>query len=105
MIINKKIDNIETVTIDEKKYIIRNFLKSIEQTSNDEAKNIQEALTQAKLDWQLAEQYFNLIDNPQLIDYAIYNQKACEEKYRYLIKKAKEMKLINQNDSVTCITD
>lgn len=36
-----------------------------------------------------ARQYFEFVDEPDLVDYAIYREKAAVTKFCYLIKKAK----------------
>lgn len=41
-------------------------------------------------DWQHANNYFNSVTDPDLIDHAIFYMGATEKKYVYLLKKAKE---------------
>ena len=43
----------------------------------------------AKLEWEAAENFFDNIDDPDLIDYAIYDMEAAKRKYVYLMKKAR----------------
>lgn len=45
----------------------------------------------AYADWQAAENYFDNVDDPDLIDYAIYDIAAAKKKYVYMLKKAREM--------------
>ena len=47
-------------------------------------------LDQARLEWQLARDRFDQISDPDLIDHAIYNLGAAEQRYVFLLKKAKE---------------
>ncbi|HBB30097.1 MAG TPA: DUF2508 domain-containing protein [Clostridiales bacterium] len=53
-----------------------------------------QALAQAKHEWEFAQSYFDSVSEPDLVEFAIYNQKAAEQKYEYLLKQAKELKLI-----------
>lgn len=45
---------------------------------------------QARREWQIAKVKFDQINDPDLIDHAIYNLEAAERRYIYLLKKAKE---------------
>lgn len=44
-------------------------------------------LDQAKRDWMMAQRIFEEASHPELIDYAIYNLKAAEKRYMYLLKQ------------------
>lgn len=54
------------------------------------APDIMENLEIARREWQYAEAYFNSVQDPDLIDHAIFYMGATEKKYTYLLKKAKE---------------
>jgi hypothetical protein len=41
-------------------------------------------------DWQAAENYFDNVADPDLIDFAIYDMEAAKKKYVYMLKKARE---------------
>lgn len=45
----------------------------------------------ARKEWEYAKNIFENVSDPDLIDYAIYNVKAAEKKYTYLIKQIKSM--------------
>lgn len=53
-----------------------------------------------------ARELFNIADNPNLIDYAIYKESAAEAKYMYLLNQAKnknikiKSNLFKQDDKV-----
>ena len=47
-------------------------------------------LEQAWREWRHARLYFNIVTDPDLIDYAIFNMGATEKKYIYLLKQARE---------------
>jgi len=49
-----------------------------------------ENLEAAWRDWQYANNYFNSVSDPDLVDHAIFYMGATEKKYVYLLKKAKE---------------
>jgi len=41
-------------------------------------------------EWQAAENYFDNVDDPDLIDFAIYDMEAAKKKYVYMLRKARE---------------
>ncbi|WP_078811038.1 DUF2508 family protein [Selenihalanaerobacter shriftii] len=43
----------------------------------------------ARQEWLEARQYFERVNDPDLIDYAIYSLEAAESKYNYLLKEAR----------------
>ena len=47
----------------------------------------------ARQDWLSALSNFEQAQDPDLIDYYIYKMKACQVRYNYLLKKAKEIGL------------
>jgi hypothetical protein len=47
---------------------------------------------QARQEWQDARLRFEQISDPDLIDHAIYAIEAAEQRYMYLLKKAREEK-------------
>ncbi|MDD5017839.1 MAG: DUF2508 family protein [Eubacteriales bacterium] len=51
---------------------------------------------QAYADWQAAENYFDNVADPDLIDFAIYDIEAAKKKYAYMLKKAKEQHTKNR---------
>lgn len=38
-------------------------------------------------DWQAAQNYFENVSDPDLIDFAIYDLEAAKRKYMYMLKK------------------
>ena len=44
----------------------------------------------AHSDWQAAENYFDNVADPDLIDFAIFDMEAAKKKYVYMLKKARE---------------
>lgn len=50
---------------------------------------LQERIEEARQEWVVAQQYFNTVTEPELIDYASYMIRAAETKYTYLLNKAK----------------
>lgn len=59
----------------------------------DEAAEIMESIRDAKNEWINASMNFDYADNQDLIDYYTYRIKACEIRYDYYLKKAKEIGL------------
>ncbi len=61
-----------------------------------ELRQIIDAAIAAKDDWISAGNDFNYADDDLMVDYQIYRLKACEARYTYFLKLAKE-KGLNQN--------
>jgi hypothetical protein len=53
---------------------------------------LEETLGQALREWRAAQQYFDAVTEPGLVDHAIYVIRAAEQRYDYLIKQAKARK-------------
>src|SRR5690606_5196737 len=81
-----------------------NFLKKLARwrSSLAEAENsgierdndsLLESIQQARQEWLVAVSNFDQAENEDMIDYYIYRMKACQVRYNYLLKKAKEMGL------------
>ena len=80
----------ENIKIDS---FFKHIVSSIEKNpKNTEENNIYELVKKAKKEWLIAQNVFNNVSEPDLIDYAIYNMEAAEKKYVYLMKQAKEIK-------------
>lgn len=47
-----------------------------------------ELVHQAWQQWQAAQNYFESVSDPELIDYAIYDVEATRRKYIYMLKQA-----------------
>ena len=77
-----------------KENIARDFIDSIKNSEETDIDKMRDALNQAKHEWEFAQSYFDSVSDPDLVEFAIYNQRAAEQKYAYLIKQAKELKLI-----------
>ncbi len=58
---------------------------------NDDKKNIIAAIEEAKKELQECRDYFEFVDEPVLVDYAIYKEAAAKSKYAYLIEQAKKL--------------
>ena len=52
--------------------------------------NLIEIIDQARLEWIAAQSYYRTVTDPDLIDYSIYLIMACERRYMYLLKKARQ---------------
>lgn len=49
--------------------------------------NLQELVNSAHREWQVAEEYFQTVSDPALVDYAIYCMEAAKRKYIYLFRQ------------------
>ena len=76
-----------------------------EQSDPKSMLSITEIADQARRDWIDAQRYFNTVTDPDLIDYALYNIKACERKYIYLLKKIRAEGLKHPGISIDGITE
>lgn len=69
-------------------------IKSNNKTSYDlEQKDIIAAIEEARKELQACMDYFELVNEPVLIDYAIYKEAAAKSKYIYLLKEAKKLNI------------
>ena len=62
--------------------------KLIHHKNNEE--EFFKALKMAHFEWKEAENYFQNVTDPDLIDFAIYNMEAAKTKYIYLLKEARK---------------
>ncbi len=58
----------------------------MEPDSNTYAEDVKRAYAEMKA----AENYFDNVNDPDLIDYAIYDLEAAKKKYAYMLKKARQ---------------
>lgn len=49
-----------------------------------------EEVRRAYAEYKAAENYFDNVDDPDLVDFAIYDLQAARMKYAFLLKKARE---------------
>ncbi len=58
------------------------------ENSRDQAE-FMDLVTEAKNEWLEAQNYFENVSEPDLVDYAIYRLEAAKIRYMYLIKQAR----------------
>ncbi|RQD73253.1 MAG: DUF2508 family protein [Candidatus Syntrophonatronum acetioxidans] len=58
--------------------------------SSAKEEELWEIIEQARLEWKRAEEFFNWVEDPELVDHAVYALGAAEKKYTYLLKKARK---------------
>lgn len=51
--------------------------------------SLHQSVEQAKRDWLCARAFFEQVTEPELVDYAIYQVKAAERRYMYLLGQAR----------------
>lgn len=62
-------------------------------------KYIIDAIEEARKELQLCRDYFEIVNEPDLIDYAIYKEAAAKSRYTYLLSQAKKLNIrINEFD-------
>lgn len=69
------------------RYITRKSIYTAEQ------KLLLSAIDKAREDLKNARQYFEVVNDPSLVDYAIYMESAAKAKYIYLLNEAKKNNL------------
>lgn len=74
-----------------KKEIINFVVKKSGYTK--EQKKLLAAINIARQDIKNARQYFEMVNDPRLVDYAIYMEEAAKAKYIYLLNEAKKNNL------------
>ncbi|ACL70820.1 DUF2508 family protein [Halothermothrix orenii] len=52
--------------------------------------SLEEKIKKAHEEWVQAQEYFNSVTDPMLIDHAIYKIHAAREKYNFLLSRAKK---------------
>lgn len=60
------------------------------QNHNTENEILLSSIKQAQEEWYMAQQYFQNVTDPDLVDYAIYQIEATKLRYFYLLKQARE---------------
>ncbi|TWH46157.1 YaaL family protein [Sporomusa sp. KB1] len=61
-----------------------------EESSTKGKDSLTDIIEQARLEWIAAQSYYLTVTDPDLIDYSIFLIKACERRYMYLLKKARQ---------------
>ncbi|WP_125154811.1 YaaL family protein [Clostridium rectalis] len=56
---------------------------------NEEEKKIIMSIVEAREEMVRARKYFEIVNDPMLVDYAIYTEQAARAKYMYLLNIAK----------------
>ena len=54
-----------------------------------EQKDIIILLEEAKLEWESSKEYFQVVDEPKLVDYAIYREDQSRARYIYFLLEAR----------------
>jgi len=71
----------------DRKKIIEILFSNLKYTQ--EQRDIITQLEEAKFQWEIAKKCFAMVDDPKLIDYAIYREDQCKAKYIYFLLEAK----------------
>lgn len=81
----------------------RNKITSDEEAATRESEDYLKSVNEAEMDLENVERLFDNALDPDLIEYAIYEEYAIKLKLSYLIKKAKEKKI--KSEALTSIAD
>ncbi|MDP4182853.1 MAG: YaaL family protein [Bacillota bacterium] len=63
---------------------------NLQNIKNEEYNELIESIRNARRDWLCATSNFNYAFDNETVDYYTYMMKACQIRYEYLIKRAKE---------------
>ena len=74
-----------------KNMIVGNVIRNIKLSVED--KEIIDAIGIAKIEWENAEKFFQFVQEPEMIDYAIYLQNAASVRYMHLLRMARNKKI------------
>ena len=70
--------------------MVRKIASNIIDLSNEEIEeSLANEIKDAIAELEGARKYFNEVYDPELVDYAIYNENSATERLSYLIRKAK----------------
>jgi len=67
--------------------LLRQLLSGCKGTGKTKLRSTDEILEQAKKDWLCAYRIFDEVTDPELMEYAIYNLKATEKRYMFILNK------------------
>ncbi|HEY8892271.1 MAG TPA: DUF2508 family protein [Clostridium sp.] len=70
-----------------RKKIIQILFSNMKYT--EEHKDIIMQLEEAKIEWETAKRYFQVADDPKLVDYAIYREDQSKARYIYFLLEAR----------------
>lgn len=74
--------------------VVQSYFESDENEAiHTSSKTMIELVEEAKKEWLAAKEYFNSVNEPELIDYAVHSIKATEKRYNYLLRELKQMEL------------
>ncbi|HHW98124.1 MAG TPA: DUF2508 family protein [Firmicutes bacterium] len=65
------------------------LIKPEEEVAESSDSDMVALIEQAKQEWKQANNYFNNVSDPELVDHAILLREAAERRYMYLLKQAK----------------
>lgn len=75
---------------------VRGFAMDEKNMVSDEKNfSLRELVELARREWEQAKNLFEEAKEPDLVDHAIYSMEAAERKYMYLLKRAKEEKVVD----------
>jgi hypothetical protein len=65
-------------------------MRSNQRGHTDPAKELQGQVDAAHREWQAAQQYFQMVSEPELVDHAIFTLEAAQRKYMYLFRQLRQ---------------
>lgn len=66
------------------------WLRSWLLVNKEERLSEERLIKEAHKDWLVARRLFDVVDDPDLVEYAVYSLQAAEKKYAYLLKRARK---------------
>jgi len=68
-----------------------------ERESPSQEMSMVHLVEQARQEWEQAKSLFNEVTDPELVDHAIYAMESAERKYIYLLKQARQNRIIDED--------
>lgn len=75
----------------DKKKVVNYLMNRVDYTK--EQRQLIEAIEEARQEIQRARDYFDIVKEPKLIDYAIFMEEAAKAKYVFLLEEAKRLEV------------
>ncbi len=60
--------------------------------AQEEEASLRRQMEEARREWEAAENYFQTVSAPELVDHAIYTMEAARRKYLYLYRQLRQTK-------------
>lgn len=77
--------------------ISNQFIVNEEEVEVPQEQSMLNIIEEARKEWLDAKKVFEEVSDPDLVDHLIYQMEASQKKYMYLLKKAKQDNVYNED--------